>query len=156
MQRQKIFFEKYLATIFPSSPCTWSPPPPRWWRWHWWAACGGRGPCPGCCNCGGRDERTGWPLSRICFKECITRHYDVPDMMQGVRPIQTRSVSRPFMTRILVTSFVLYYYIGLAHSCHLVTALWNIHTIVYQTQFQLLFEVLGQSFPFNTAIIFKS
>ena len=73
--------------------------------------------------------------------------------MQGVRPIQTRSVSRPFMTRILVTSFVLYYYIGLAHSCHLVTALWNIHTIVYQTQFQLLFEVLGQSFPFNPAII---
>ena len=39
--------------------------------------------------------------------------------MQGVRPIQTRSVFRPFMSQILVTSFVLYYYIGLAHSCHL-------------------------------------
>ena len=47
------------------------------------------------------------------------RHFDVPDMMQGVRPIQTRSVFRPFMSQILVTSFVLYYYIGLAHSCHL-------------------------------------
>lgn len=44
----------------------------------------------------------------LIVTEEITRHLMcLPDVMQGVRTIQTRIVSRPFMFRILVTSYVI-------------------------------------------------
>ena len=43
----------------------------------------------------------------LIVTEVTTRHLCLPDVMQGVRTIQTRIVSRPFMFQILVISYVI-------------------------------------------------